>query len=197
MKEFTPPPPALLEHQAQQREYIIINKDGNSESAALHEGYNKEEFVPQAGLAKNRMKQYLDAQQNNDSTRQNDTGELVGKGNAKNLLAKWKSMEHMDEKEGAGRLSKEGSPSSSCINEEGLVEQGHARNLRAKWQNIDANGEQQQRPRRQITPPPQEELLKNRGMFENPQEAQLNKTVNSDQELMTIGRGHARNALAK
>lgn len=196
MKEFTPPPPALLEHQAQQREYIIINKDGDSESAALRDGYNKEEFVPQTGLAKNRMKQYLESQQNCDSTRHNDTEEVVGKGYAKNLLAKWKSMEHMDDKEG-GRLSKEGSPSSNCVNEEGLVEQGHARNLRAKWQNIDANGEQQPRPRRQITPPPQEELHKNRGMFENPQEAQLNKTVNNDQELLTIGRGHAKSALAR
>ena len=34
-------------------------------------------------------------------------------------------------------------------------------------------------------------------MFESPQEAQLNKTVNTDQELNNIGRGHAKNIFAK
>jgi len=85
------------------------------------------------------------------------------------------------------------------------VEQGHARNLRARWQHMDASGggfaEQQQqqeaRPRRQITPPPGDELLRSKSVFEQPRELPLHKAVDTDQELMTIGRGHARSALAR
>lgn len=103
----------------------------------------------------------------------NDTEEIIGKDYAKNLLTKWKSMEHMDDKEG-GRLSMKGSPSSNYVNKKSLVEQGYAKNVRAKWQNIDSNGKQQATPRRQVTPPPQVELLENKSIFEKPQENQLN-----------------------
>lgn len=202
LKEFTPPP-APLEHQQQQRKYIIIDKE-TSPSEARND-YNTEEFVPETGLAKNRMKQYLESSQANETVKENKADE-IGKGYAKSLLAKWKSMEHMDGKEGSPepksslrRFSKEGSPGSvDCMNQdELLIEQGHARNLRNKWQNIDSNSESTRRAPRQITPPPSEDLQRNKNMFEAPQESQLNKTVNNDQELNLIGRGHAKNTLAK
>lgn len=72
----------------------------NAES--LRESYNKEDFVPESGLAKNRMKQYLEtvttSGSNNNS---NESEELQCKGLAKSLLAKWKSMENVKDKEGS------------------------------------------------------------------------------------------------
>ena len=64
----------------------------------LQEGYNREECVLPQGLAKDRMRQYLESQaQAAQFAGQCDTGAVVGKGVAKSLLAKWKSMEHVEQ----------------------------------------------------------------------------------------------------
>ncbi len=161
----------------------------------------KEEFVPEAGLARNRMKQYLEAQeQAQGADHRNDTGEVIGKGYAKNLLNKWKSMETV---EGGRRLSKEGSPGSMdhIGIQDGLVEEGHARNLRTKWQNqANGEGETARRKVRQITPPPGEEIHRiDKSIFENGQLEghAVHKTVDVDSELGLIGRVSAKNRLAK
>lgn len=197
LKEFTPPP--TLDGQPA-RQYIIVEKEGSpSSDTGRRDSYHTEEFVPEAGLAKNRMKQYLESQQQN-TEKHAHSDEVIGKGYAKNLLNKWKSMETVEGKEGGRRLSKEGSPGSvDFINQDGLVEEGHARNLRARWQNIDNSDEKgQRRPVRQITPPPGEEIHRvNKSIFESPQENHLNKTVDQDQDLVLIGKGSAKNRLAK
>jgi hypothetical protein len=64
----------------------------------LQEGYNREECVLPHGLAKDRMRQYLESQaQAAQFAGQCDTDAVVGKGVAKSLLAKWKSMEHVEQ----------------------------------------------------------------------------------------------------
>ena len=197
LKEFTPPPTL----DGQPRQYIIIDKESSpSESADRHESYNREEFIPEAGLAKNRMKQFLENSQNQDIHSHNNTEEVIGKGYAKSLLAKWKSMESMEGKEGSPtrRLSKEGSPGSvDVLNGDQLIQQGHAKSLLNKWNNIDSNSEQPRRAPRQITPPPSDDVQRNKQMFDSPQEQHLSKTVDTDAELNLIRRGNARNALAK
>jgi len=191
LKEFTPPP--TLDGQPQ-RQYVIVEREEAASDAGRRD--SAEEFVPEAGLAKNRMRQYLEAQERSTESR-NDTEEVIGKGYAKSLLNKWKSMETV---EGGGRrLSKEGSPGSVEGLQEGLVEEGHARNLRARWQNQVGEAEQARRAVRQITPPPGEEIHRvDRSFFENGQEAgHVQRTVDVEQELGLIGRGSAKNRLAK
>lgn len=146
------------------------------------------------------MKQFLESSQNQDVHSHANTDEVIGKGYAKSLLAKWKSMESMEGKEGSPtrRLSKEGSPGSvDVLNGDQLIQHGNARNLLNKWNNIDSNSEQTRRAPRQITPPPSEELKRNKHMFDSPREQHLNKTVDTDAELNLIRSGNAKNALAR
>ena len=181
MKEFTPPP--QLDHP--QRQYIIIDKEEPAvrEDVSRRDSYHIEEFVPESGLAKSRMKQYLESSQANGANNNHaDSDEVVSKGYAKSLLAKWKSMETMENKEASPEppshhpgklrfraLSKEGSPNAAvdCLNQEDqLPQHGNAKNLLNKWQNIDSNGAtKERRAPRQITPPPNEELHRNKVNF--------------------------------
>ena len=72
----------------------------------------KQDFVPETGLAKSRMKQYLETASTNGSSNghspnmnptspngqtSTENGEDLPKGIAKSLLAKWKSMENVKE----------------------------------------------------------------------------------------------------
>lgn len=155
----------------------------------LKESDNKEEFVPETGLAKSRMKQYLETASTNangnNHNGENGEQELPGKGIAKSLLAKWKSMENVKDKEGSpepngplrntntmGRqraISKDRQTSPPSIgnespNEEYLPQSGTAKTLLNKWQNIDSNtsSNNQRKGPRPITPPPADELSRNR-----------------------------------
>jgi hypothetical protein len=175
LKEFTPPPQFDHPH----RQYIIIDKESTNSSMSEKQqeehqyAKEREEFIPESGLAKNRMKQYLEQSNQSLNTNSNaNSEEIVSKGYAKSLLAKWKSMECVDNKEtspdpsGPRRFrahSKEGSPSNSGNenDENSLIHTGNARSLLNKWNNIESNNNERRAPR-QITPPPSEELLKNK-----------------------------------
>ncbi len=147
--------------------------------------------MPESGLAKNRLKQYLETAQSSNSNGANETGEeLPEKGTAKSLLDKWKTIENV-------KYTKEPSPPASgkmrALSKERQVtppkphvnaghgddetdympQTGTAKNLLNKWQNIDKekdlNGERKQRS---ITPP-------------------------AEDVTVQIEKGYARNALAK
>jgi hypothetical protein len=170
-KEFTPPP-QLDPHL--QRQYIIIDKEGSPSAADpdhIKEAYNKEEYVPESGLAKNRIKQYLE----NSAAASSSVGAVTAaaatgveelQGKAKSLLAKWKSIENVKETSPELTGGERGARKSTSSNEgaegsEFLPERGHAKSLLNKWQNIDAeadSGKEQRRGPRAITPPPPEEL---------------------------------------
>jgi len=185
--------------------------------------------MPETGLAKNRMKQYLETatsggaatssgnsnQSPNSSTQSagNESEELP-KGLAKSLLAKWKSMENVDKetspeantavKMRTRAMSKDRSPSNGSQNnsnsnsDDHLPQAGTAKNLLNKWQNIDSNGASSNRERRgprQFTPPPSGQ--QHHQSNDDEKEARgVNKTV-PDEELAALGRGLAKNALAK
>lgn len=170
LKEFTPPP-QLDPHL--QRQYIIIDKEKEGSPSAqeiesLRDGYNKEEYVPESGLAKNRLKQYLEqtssASQNTSNGGDATLEELQGKSVAKSLLAKWKSIENVKDSSPdlTGDRARKTSPTADGqTGDEFLPQSGHAKSLLNKWQNIDSdsNGnKQQRRGPRPITPPPPEEL---------------------------------------
>ena len=108
---------------------------------------------------------------NNFNQSQNDeTEELQGKGLAKSLLAKWKSMENVKEKETTPDQnrtradSKERSPVNESSSEDYLPQSGIAKSLLNKWQNIDTNtiSNKERKGPRPITPPPTEELERNK-----------------------------------
>lgn len=220
LKEFTPPP-QLDPHLQQQRQYIIVDKDMSEFQSSLLKEYNKDEFFVESGLAKNRIKQYL----NQDSSQSqvhidHGTGELSEKRLAKSLLAKWKSMENSMDKETSpepgvqvGRLrdrfnpedfNRNRSPSEDAGEEkENLIQAGYARSLLKQWQNIDASqGETRaRRAPRQITPPPEEELRRQSMNDQDAAEAVARKARQAQlrEEEMggLIGRGHAKNTLAR
>jgi hypothetical protein len=220
LKEFTPPPqldPAV----AQQRQYIIVDRN-QQQTVDLSKDYNKDEFFVESGLAKNRIKQYLDtSSQPQCANFDHGTGELKEKGVAKSLLAKWKSMEEVKDKETSpephnhvtvGRIRdrfnpeemlRQRSPTDMDDNEEkeNLIQAGNAKNLLSKWNNLDANPNERRGPRgpRQITPPPPDELRRNSMNDQDAVEAMSRKvkSVYTEEAGGLIGRGHARSTLAK
>ena len=129
----------------------------NLENAeVLREGDLVEEFVPEAGLAKNRMKQYLEtatsqksaqsAQISSNNTNGETSEQLPEKGTARSLLAKWKSIENLKDKEtspeanGVAQITnnnKQGSPVNNTVSDIDNLPSGIARNLLNKWQNIE------------------------------------------------------------
>jgi hypothetical protein len=182
--------------------------------------------MPESGLAKNRMKQYLETassggaatssantnQSPNSTQSAGNEGEELPKGLAKSLLAKWKSMENVDKetspesntavKMRTRAMSKDRSPSNGSQNNSNsnsndhLPQAGTAKNLLSKWQNIDSNGVSSSRERkgpRQFTPPPPGQHQSNDDEHES---RVVSKTV-PDEELAALGRGLAKNALAK
>ena len=209
----------------------IKDKENNASDSAdiARESSRKvEEFVPETGLAKSRMKQYLETAGNSSSSGEGSANsstmnaaggpaangeieDLPNKGLAKSLLAKWKSIENVKEN---NNHSPEGgasprnsvnrtSPPHDGIDEQCLPQSGMAKQLLNKFQSIESNGAQSGKERkgpRPITPPPQEELERLKHMNE-----QDNVDSNGsggakpfvDEELALIGRGYAKNALAK
>jgi hypothetical protein len=155
--------------------------------------------VPESGLAKNRLKQYLDSSSSSNSKpSQNLVGgdmpveELQGK--AKSLLAKWKSIENLKD-------DKELSPVHTNLEEENLPQSGHAKNLLSKWQNnIESsnNSSAGRKGPRPITPPPQEELEKFAKLIQenDDQDSSKNQKCSTEEELALL-RGHAKHTLAK
>jgi hypothetical protein len=185
--------------------------------------------MPESGLAKNRMKQYLETatsggavasssgnsnQSPNSSQSTGNESEELPKGLAKSLLAKWKSMENVDKETAPesntavkmrtramskDRSSSNGSQNNSNSNsDDHLPQAGTAKNLLSKWQNIDSNGGSSSRERkgpRQITPPPANQQQHQSNDDEHEARG-VSKTV-PEEELAALGRGLAKNALAK
>lgn len=109
------------------------------------------------------MKQYLEtAQQNGNSNGNQEQEALPEKGSAKSLLAKWKSIENVQDDTQNARLprgvSRERTPPSPSITSDILPQSGTAKSLLNKWQNIDKQQEPIEKKSRQITPPRAEEL---------------------------------------
>lgn len=211
LKEFTPPP-QLDPHLQQQRQYIIV--DRNDQDNMILKDYNKDEFFVESGLAKNRIKQYLEGSSQQEYHIDHGTGELNEKGLAKSLLAKWKSMENVKDKEtspepvNVGSVSGRYNPHESrqrspLSNEEkeNLIQAGCAKSLLNKWNNIDINqnGPRERRGPRQITPPPEDELRRNSLNDQDAAEAVGRKyrPVYEEEVGGLIGRGHAKNTLAR
>ena len=164
----------------------------NENAEVFREHYNKvDEFVPEAGLAKNRMKQYLETassqkvQQQSQHQTSNNTNigngeEQPEKGTARSLLAKWKSIENLKDKEtspelgsGAGHTNgtKQTSPFNGVVVTD-IETTGMAKNLLNKWENLEND--------------------------RSP--AQTNGTTNgqhSGEEIAQIEKGFAKNVLAK
>jgi hypothetical protein len=167
------------------------------------------------------MKQYLE--QSNNSGAHGDvvtTEELPEKGLAKSLLAKWKSMENVKDKETSPEpkdytksgskdksraISKDrqtsptGSNASNTNSDDCLPQSGTAKNLLNKWQNIDSNTSNQTKERkgpRPITPPPLEELERNKSDSQEILDSVQSKQPYQDEELALL-KGHAKNTLAK
>lgn len=128
--------------------------------------------MPETGLAKSRMKQYLESTSQNggagSANNNNENGEQsedLPKGLAKSLLAKWKSIENVKDKETSPDSSRHSaangrqtSPSDSN-NEDFLPQTGLAKSLLNKFQNIESSSSNRERKGpRPITPPPPEEL---------------------------------------
>jgi hypothetical protein len=205
LKEFTPPPAGSG----------VTSKDEEREQTPVAPS---SDFVPEAGLAKSRMKQYLDsAGSNAEKHSAADGQDAEMKGGAKSLLAKWKSMENVV-KEGVKETSPsnetkarkharafskdrqttgDGSSSSSATSEDCLPQTGTARSLLNKWQNIEHKEgtlSKERRGPRPITPPPPGSTPASAPLDEH----DAKPTHVHDDELATmIGKGHARSALAK
>jgi hypothetical protein len=139
---------------------------------------------------------------------------------AKSLLAKWKSMENVKDKETSPEpngletkpkvnksraISKDrqGSPTASTgsntTSDDCLPQSGTAKSLLNKWQNIDSsssNSRERKGPR-PITPPPLEELQRsNRDSQDKLDSVGQQKQSYHDEELAML-RGNAKNTLAK
>ena len=196
----------------------------NDSSDVAKESSAKEEFIPESGLAKSRMKQYLEStnQQQAGATApatNDDASEEATKGLAKSLLAKWKSMENVKEtspepvngqpkkpfKHHTSHKERQTSPGGTVIvnsneasDDDYLPQTGTAKSLLNKWQNIDstASGNTKERKgQRAFTPPPPEELQR---IKERSQDESVTPAVKSnvDEELALL-RGQAKNTLAK
>ncbi len=119
--------------------------------------------MPESGLAKNRMKQYLENSGTTTTSKQSDVEELLqGKSIAKSLLAKWKSIENVKETspEAEGR-QRNSTSSNEAADGQCLPERGYAKNLLNKWQHMEetsSDNAKERRGPRPITPPPPEEL---------------------------------------
>jgi hypothetical protein len=213
LKEFTPPP-QLDPHM--QRQYIIIDKDtpNNGEDEMTRESNLKEEFMPESGLAKSRMKQYLESTSHQAENTTTPTEDESTKGLAKSLLAKWKSMENVKDKEGSPepshppktkRSERQSTPGGTVIEyeeDEQLPQSGNAKSLLNKWQNIDSSSQssssaaRERRGIRAFTPPPPEELERNRNN-DNQEDSEMAHVKSDVNEELALLRGQAKNTLAK
>ena len=202
--------------------YTHKDKDNNAannanETDIVRESDVKEEFLPESGLAKSRMKQYLEStncNQPQQNTANGDVTEEATKGLAKSLLAKWKSMENVKEtspEPASGHQAKskhhkerQTTPGGTVIvnsndasDDDYLPQTGTAKSLLNKWQNIDsgsANNKERKAPRA-FTPPPPEEIERNKERNQDENDAPALKS-NVDEELALL-RGQAKNTLAK
>ena len=202
--------------------YTHKDKDNNAannanETDVVRESDVKEEFLPESGLAKSRMKQYLESTNSNQpqqNTANGDETEGATKGLAKSLLAKWKSMENVKEtspEPPSGHQAKskhhkerQTTPGGTVIvnsneasDDDYLPQTGTAKSLLNKWQNIDsssANNKERKAPRA-FTPPPPEEIERNKERNQDENDAPALKS-NVDEELALL-RGQAKNTLAK
>jgi hypothetical protein len=133
----------------------------NENAEVFREAYKVDEFVPEAGLAKNRMKQYLETatsqkvqqspHQTTNNTIANGEEQLPEKGTARSLLAKWKSIENLKDKETSPELSsntngntKQTSPFNVLVND--IETTGIAKNLLNKWENLEKDGNNERSP---------------------------------------------------
>lgn len=202
LKEFTPPP------QMEPRQYIIIDRESQSPPPVDVSAYNKDEFVPETGLAKNRMKQYLDQASTNNAneTSISETSELQGKGLAKSLLAKWKSIENIKDVTSPADGSKRHTSSNNEQDEVPIA--GTAKSLLTKWQNIDTtattNGNKENWERKGLkafTPPPQGELDKNDNHHDNNDDNEHDEKLKQQQNVfedeLALLKGAAKNTLKK
>ena len=180
--------------------------------------------MPESGLAKSRMKQYLESTStptgNNQQHANSGETDEPTKGLAKSLLAKWKSMESVKDKETSPEPANNGQPSKStkssvtskerqtspggtsiisneANDEDHLPQSGTAKSLLNKWQNIDsnANNTKERRGPRAFTPPPPEELQRNKERDQDDTDAPVVKS-NVDEELALL-KGQAKNTLLK
>ena len=127
------------------------------------------------------MKQYLETATNSANQANSSEAEELPKGLAKSLLAKWKSMENVKDKETSPESGNDGSkksertrafskdrqtsPGASSGNESSngedyMPQSGTAKMLLSKWKNIDSNASsnKERKGPRPITPPPADEL---------------------------------------
>ena len=142
--------------------------------------------MPETGLAKSRMKQYLEStSQNGGSANENGEpgsgAEELPKGLAKSLLAKWKSIENVKDKETSPESSRnsangrQNSPDSNS-NEEFLPQSGMAKSLLNKFQNIESSSSTRERKGpRPITPPPLEEIERQKVSYSETKHHSTNK----------------------
>jgi hypothetical protein len=201
------------------------DKDNNatnnpSDNDIVKESNVKEEFLPESGLAKSRMKQYLESTNNNQSPQHasgnDEASEEATKGLAKSLLAKWKSMENVKDKETSPEPSgthqakskhhkeRQTTPGGTIIvnsnegsDDDFLPQSGTAKSLLNKWQNIDSNSSanKERKAPRAFTPPPPEEIQRNKERNQDENDSPAVKS-NVDEELALL-RGQAKNTLAK
>lgn len=204
--------------------YTQKDKDNNAannsnENDIVRESNVKEEFLPESGLAKSRMKQYLESTNNNQPQQNSVNGEVTEeatKGLAKSLLAKWKSMENVKDKEtspepaGGHQVKskhhkeRQTTPGGTVIvnsndasDDDFMPQTGTAKSLLNKWQNIDSGSgmNKERKAPRAFTPPPPEEIQRNKERNQDENDAPAVKS-NVDEELALL-RGQAKNTLAK
>lgn len=166
------------------------------------------------------MKQFLEHSTNNNVHSDIVTSEeLPEKGLAKSLLAKWKSMENVKDKDTSPEpkdstkiikdksraISKDRQTSPTVSNgsntnsDDCLPQSGTAKSLLNKWQNIDSNTSNQSRERkgpRPITPPPLDELQRNISDSQENLDSNQSKQSYQDEELALL-KGRAKDTLAK
>jgi hypothetical protein len=170
--------------------FNLKDKETIDKNEYLRESQRIDDYIPESGLAKNRLKQYLETANSSNANGSSETGEeLPGKGTAKSLLDKWKTIESVKNKEtspelGVNKTNKDRQftpPKQTVTVNHGddqtdfMPQSGMAKNLLSKWQNIDKEKDAgpNERKSRSITPP---------------QEAD---------HSMSIEKGYARNAMAK
>jgi hypothetical protein len=173
------------------------DKETIDKNESLREMQRVDDYVPESGSAKNRLKQYLETAQASNSNGSNETGEeLPEKGTAKSLLDKWKTIENVTNKEkspenGARSVSanrdRHVTPPKQAVknvthgdeqtDHDYMPQSGTAKNLLNKWQNIDKEKDSGERKVHSITPP--------------------HELSNGHDDSMPVEKGYARNALAK
>lgn len=154
-------------------DFYFKDKEQPNVDNVVKETHKVEEFVPEAGLAKNRMKQYLEtatsqSPSQNGNHENGDGDKLPEKGTAKSLLAKWKSIENLKDKEQTSVATE--IPTDA----ENVTQTGIAKNMLKQWENIDGSGNNERHERKSLSP-----------------------GSDKQQDGITIEKGFAKNVLAK